>query len=54
VLFFLVTTSILRIFEAKGMMGLVICVANGMDYKLFFLKIVHMHITCIVWLTDYN
>jgi hypothetical protein len=45
----------LHIENIRGrMMGLVICVVNGLDYKLYFLLIVHMHITCIVWLTWYN
>jgi len=36
VLFFLVTTFKLRIFEVKDMMEVVICVVNGMGYKLYF------------------
>jgi hypothetical protein len=36
------------------MMELIICVVNGMDYKLYFLENVHMHIMCIVLLISYN
>ena len=51
---FLIKTSALKIFEVKYMMGLVTCMVNGMDYKLFFLKIAHMLIMYIVWLIGCN
>jgi hypothetical protein len=51
---FLVTTSQLRIFEVNDMMKLIIYVVNGMDYKLYFLENVHMHIMCIALLISYN
>ncbi|XP_052309185.1 uncharacterized protein LOC18099636 [Populus trichocarpa] len=38
----------------KGMMVLAICVAHGMDYKLYFSEIVLMHIMYIALLIDYN
>ena len=36
------------------MMVLAIYVVHGMDYKLYFLEIVLMHIMFIVFLTEYN
>jgi len=36
------------------MMVLAICVADGMDYKFYFLKIVLIHIMYIVLPADYN
>ena len=35
--------------RSQGYDGLVTCVVNGMDYKLFFLRIVYMLIMYIVW-----
>ena len=40
--------------RSQGYDGLVTCVVNGMDYKLFFLKIAHMLIMYIVWLIGCN
>ena len=54
VLSFLITTSTLKIFDVKDMMGLVTCMVNGMDYKFFFLKIAHMLIMYIAWLIGCN
>jgi hypothetical protein len=47
-------TCTFSICEVKGMMVLAIYVAHGMDYKLYFLEIVLMHIMFIVFLTEYN
>jgi len=40
--------------RGQGYDVLVICVAHGTDYKLYFLKIALMHIMHIALLTDYN
>ena len=44
----------IKIIEVKDMMELVICVVNGMDYKLCSLKISHMLIIYIAWLKGCN
>lgn len=37
----------IKIFEVRDIIEEVICVVNGMYYKLYFLKIILMHIMCI-------
>jgi hypothetical protein len=51
---FLVTTSKLRIFEVRDIMKVVICMVNGMGYKLDCLDNVLVHIMCIALLINYN
>jgi hypothetical protein len=51
---FLVASSKLRIFKVKDTMELVICVVNGLGYKLYFLENVHMHILFTALLICYT